>query len=142
MEIAQRRVTGGVGEMLVAAAFLKRGIPVYRPVVDTGVDLVVDINGKLQRIQIKSSADEGRRLCVHLGRRLHTDSEPGKCWARYEPGELDWYAVCCLAHNYIALVPAGGGATTLTFGDGRAEERLASIEINAVINRLLEEKDD
>ena len=139
MEMTQRRATGGVGEMLVAAAFLKRGIPVYRPVVDVGVDLVADINGKMQRIQVKSTADEGRSLHLHLNRRAHSGEAS---WVRYGKDELDWHAVCCLAHNYIALIPAGRAGVWLTFEEGKAGERLADFEIDTVIDRLLEEKHD
>lgn len=139
MEVTRLNAIGGVGEMLVAAAFLKRGIPVYRPVVDAGADLVADFGGKLQRIQVKSTADESKSLHIHLNRRSHNE---GAAWVRYGSGELDWHAVCCLAQNYIALIPAGQLGATLTFQEGRSSERLAELEINAVLDRLLEEKDD
>jgi hypothetical protein len=45
--------TGRAGEYAVASQLLVRGIPVYFPAVDTGVDLIA---GRSIRIQIKSSS--------------------------------------------------------------------------------------
>ena len=126
-------MVGGCGEAIVVAEFLKRGVPVYRPMVDTGADLVVDINGSLQRVQVKSSASTRRSVCFHLGRRNPNRGSGESCWLKYDNGSVDWYALCCIGHGYTALVPAGATCKTITF-PGREEQ-----EIGVVIEHLLEE---
>lgn len=126
-------MVGGCGEAIVAAEFMKRGIPVYRPMVDTGADLVVDINGSLQRVQVKSSASTRHCVCFHLGRRNPNRGSGESCWLKYDNGSVDWYALCCIGHGYTALIPAGATCKTITF-PGREEQ-----EIGVVIEHLLEE---
>lgn len=131
---------GALGESIVEAEFLRRGVPVYKPQVDTGADLVVDIGGALQRVQVKSSSCAKREVKFCLGRR---DSRRGKArhgWKSYEEGSVDWFALVCLGHDYVALVPAGRLNCKLTF-DSALSSRLAEMEIGAVIERLTEEKE-
>lgn len=127
---------GGSGEALVAAEFLRRGVPVYRPLVDNGADMVVDLNGSLKRVQVKSSVSDGHSIAFHFGRRSPRRNE-GPSWVPYEY-KPDLYALCCSGHNYIALVPSGRISTRLTF-DPSCADRLNEIEIGTVIGRLLEE---
>ena len=47
--------SGRYGEISVARKFIHYGIPVYQPVLDNGVDLLVELNGRLQKVQVKSS---------------------------------------------------------------------------------------
>lgn len=134
MGLTQERMTGGCGEAIVAAEFLKRGIPVYYPAVDTGADLVVDIGGSLQRVQVKSTRSPAASIPIHLCRRNHKRGTSERGWIKYENGGLDWYAVCCVDRGYTALVPADKAGLRITFG----ADRLKEIEIGAVIDRLLE----
>ena len=124
---------GGCGEAIVAAEFLKRGVPVYRPMVDTGADLVVDIHGSLQRVQVKSSASTEHRVSFHLSRRNPNREAGAGCWLKYDDGAVDWYALCCIGHGYTALVPAGPNSKSITFPGDEAQE------IGVVIEKLLEE---
>lgn len=126
-------MVGGCGEAIVAAEFMKRGVPVYRPMVDTGADLVVDIHGSLQRVQVKSSASTGHRVIFHLSRRNPNRGPGESSWLKYEDGAVDWYALCCIGHGYTALIPAGPDSKSITF-PGREEQ-----EIGVVIEHLLEE---
>lgn len=129
-------MVGGCGEAIVAAEFLKRGIPVYRPIVDNGADLVVDIGGELKRVQVKSSISTDRRVIFHLGRRNPNREAGAECWLAYDHEAVDWYALCCIGHNFTALVRPDKSTKRLTFGH---DERLSDIEIGAVIERELEE---
>lgn len=126
-------MVGGCGEAIVAAEFLKHGIPVYRPIVDNGADLVVDIHGSLQRVQVKSSASTDHRVNFHLCRRNPNRGAGESCWLQYEDGAVDWYALCCIAHGYTALIPAGPNTKSITFPGDEAQE------IGVVIEKLLEE---
>ena len=130
---------GCTGELLVAAEFIRRSIPVYQPMVDSGADLVVDIGGRLQRIQVKSTESKSRRVSVHLMRRGPSGQKGRRHWVRYAQGDLDWYAICCFGHDYIALIPADRAGTTITFDRETCGDRLDEIEIGAVIDRLMEE---
>lgn len=54
-------VKGKIGENIVIGELLKRGLEVYLPVVDAGVDCVIRGNsGKFYTVQIKTRATEGR----------------------------------------------------------------------------------
>lgn len=131
MELGARAI-GARGELFVAAEFLKRGFEVYTPLVDTGADLVVDLNGQLQRVQVKSCVGEGHRHEFKLGHRL-----PKRNWRAYGKDELDWYALCWVNKGYIALVPAGSGATSISFTEG--SENWRTNELGAVLDRLMKE---
>jgi len=49
---------GKMGELAVLAEILKRGFQVYQPMVDTGIDCLVDVGeGNYKEIQIKSRQD-------------------------------------------------------------------------------------
>jgi hypothetical protein len=50
---------GKMGELVVLGELLKRGFQVYQPMVDTGIDCLVDVgDGNFKEIQIKSREDE------------------------------------------------------------------------------------
>ena len=127
---------GGCGESAVAAEFLHNGIPVYTPLVDSGADLIVDINGRLCRVQVKSSLSEDHAVRFRLGRRF-----PGKHgWYDYDTAP-DFYALCAINRGYIALVPAGRKNIKLTFDNPACADRLMDMEIGMVIGRLKEESE-
>ena len=46
---------GNIGEVAAIKLFLQYDIPVYKPITDFGIDLVVYINNEFKKIQIKSS---------------------------------------------------------------------------------------
>jgi hypothetical protein len=101
--------------------------------VDTGADLVVDINGSLQRVQVKSSISTDHRVIFHLGRRNPNRGAGESSWLQYDDGAVDWYALCCIGYGYTALLPAGATCKTITFPGSK------ELEIGAVIDKLLEE---
>src|SRR2546425_12651003 len=48
-----------MGELTVLGELLKRGFQVYQPMVDTGIDCLVDVgDGNYKEIQIKSREDD------------------------------------------------------------------------------------
>lgn len=130
MELGTRAI-GTRGELLVAEEFLKRGCAVYTPLVDIGADLVVDLNGRLQKVQVKSYSGENRTHKFNLGHRL-----PLLSWRPYEKDELDWYALCWVNTGHTVLIPAGP-AMTVSFTEGTDSWR--SNEISAVLDRLMKE---
>jgi len=63
------RIDGAVAEMIVIADLIKRGYFAYKPLIEnTECDLVVDIDGKLVKIQIKSGHSDGEKIKVDLTR--------------------------------------------------------------------------
>lgn len=54
---------GAIGVQKVSATLLERGFLVNLPVFDSGYDLVSDWNGKLHRVQVKTTVgnEDGRR---------------------------------------------------------------------------------
>lgn len=125
---------GGCGESFVAAEFLRKGIPVYTPLVDSGADLVVDINGRLYRVQVKSSASMDHAVRFRLGRR----SPQKHGWQDYDSSP-DFYALCAIGRGYIALIPVGKKNIKLTFDNPACVDRLMEMEIGTVISRLMED---
>lgn len=47
---------GKIGEFSTIKKFLENNIPVYLPVVDDGVDMIVNINNEFKTVQVKSSS--------------------------------------------------------------------------------------
>ena len=59
--LAETSVTGKIGENVVIGEFLKRGLEVYLPVVDRGIDCVIrGRSGKFYKVQIKTRATKRR----------------------------------------------------------------------------------
>lgn len=141
MELVKQNMIGGCGESLVAAEFLKRGIPVYRPVVDVGADLIIDVNGTLQRVQVKTTTEKKSTHKFHLGRRNPHRGKDESAWLRYDKDVIDWYALCIFSRGYIALLPGRMGESTITFSK-RGLERLKQYEFGAVVDRMKEEKSE
>lgn len=134
MELGNRAI-GARGELIVAEEFLRRGYAVYTPLVDNGADLVVDLNGQLLRVQVKTYSGDDTGHVFKLKRRgpLCTG------WEDYGENAVDWYALCWLSHGYVALVPAGGlGSVYVSFTEHGAARR-EEIEIGAVLARLVKE---
>ena len=131
MELGSRAI-GTRGELLVAEEFLKRGCAVYTPLVDAGADMVVDLKGRLLRVQVKAYDGEADSHVFKLGHRSPLRSG----WLAYDENEFDWYALCWLSKGFIAMVPAGGATTIgMTLGTDRCNE----IEIGKVLDRLMKE---
>ena len=131
MELGNRAI-GARGELLVAEEFLRRGFAVYTPLVDAGADLIVDVGGRLLRVQVKAYSGDDDTHVFKLGHKL--PNKPG--WQRYDEGDLDLYALCWINKGYVALLPnCETTAIRVTVGSDRSKE----IEIGAVLARIMEE---
>jgi hypothetical protein len=59
LEDLDTQTKGKMGELAVLGELLKRGFQVYQPMVDTGIDCLVDVGeGNYKEIQIKSREDD------------------------------------------------------------------------------------
>lgn len=67
--LPQMRLDGAAAELKVTANLIQRGYFPYQPVMDnTECDLVVDANGHLYKIQVKSAYSDGEKIKVELTR--------------------------------------------------------------------------
>lgn len=95
---------GNIGQAKVVAEFVRLGVPVYTPFGEGyTADLIADFNGKLNRIQIKTTEN------------LHDDSY--MVWklmkqqgyhgnkVKYTSEEVDYFAVYCIETDILCLVP-------------------------------------
>lgn len=78
---------GCLAEFKIAAELLKRGYQVSRPLADSSVyDLIADINGKLIKIQVKSTSKKPYENTT--GVRIHVTRH-----RKYSTSEVDYYAL-------------------------------------------------
>lgn len=95
---------GNIGEAKVLAKFVELGLPVYLPFGDDEkADLVVEFNGKLNKIQIKTTADtlDGYYIVDLRNCKNHVCCpNPSQ---RYTEDDIDYFATYCLERDTICL---------------------------------------
>ena len=91
---------GKIGELAVIRKFVARGIQVYTPVIDSGADIIADLNGHLKKIQIKTSAKRNATNTATLFNlstcRYTFDNNDGKKKLKtvhYSLDEVDYFAL-------------------------------------------------
>lgn len=101
----RNKIIGDIGEALCLAELIKRGICVYLPFSEnSSADLIADFNGKLNKIQIKTSEKlkDGRikwKLCSNT-------TVKGKSTRHtYTEDEIDYYCLYNIDTQLCLLVP-------------------------------------
>jgi prevent-host-death family protein len=107
MFVMYSNVKGAIAEQAIVLAATKLRIPVSRPVSEHGrADLVLEIGGELQRVQVKwgrlSPTEDAITVVLHTSRRTRT----GHARSTYGPGEVELFAVYCGALDRCFLLPA------------------------------------
>jgi DNA polymerase III subunit gamma/tau len=107
MFVMDSNVKGAVAEQAIVLAATKLRIPVWRPVSEHGrADLVLEIGGELQRVQVKwgrlSPREDAITVVLHTSRRTRT----GHVRSTYGLGEVELFAVYCGALDRCFLLPA------------------------------------
>ena len=96
---------GNIGEAIVLAEFIKRGIQVSIPFGDNArYDLIADFNGKLNRIQVKycnQITDNGSVLCPCASSTNHTTN---KHYTIYN-NDVDYFCFYIVIWDVVILVP-------------------------------------
>lgn len=95
---------GNIGEVRVLAEFVKLGIPCYLPYGDGNtVDLIAEFNGKLNRIQIKTTATLNKVGAMEW----KVTRQAGYHGSReaYQADEIDYFAFYCVETDIVCLVP-------------------------------------
>ena len=94
---------GNIGEAKVLSKFVELGIPVYLPFGDNEkADLIADFNGKLNKIQVKTSveANDGK---MKFDITSSTTHRKNGCKHVYTKEEIDYFACYNLARDCILL---------------------------------------
>lgn len=95
---------GNIGEAKVLCKFVELGIPVYIPFGDNEkADLIADFNGKLNKIQIKTSqkAEGGKMVFDLTSSTLHRKNGEKHI---YTNNEIDYFACYNIERDKIFLV--------------------------------------
>ena len=95
---------GNIGEAKVLCKFVELGIPVYIPFGDNEkADLIADFNGKLNKIQIKTSqkAEEGKMIFDLTSSTTHRQNGEKHI---YNDNEIDYFACYNIARDKIFLI--------------------------------------
>jgi PD-(D/E)XK endonuclease len=95
---------GAIAEACIAAAALKLGVEVYRPVAEGGrYDMILDIGGKLWRVQCKWATRRGETLVISCqSARRCAD---GFIRRRYTAEEIDAIGAYSLELDRCFLIP-------------------------------------
>lgn len=109
---------GDLGKGKILADLLSRGVKVAIPISeDLRYDLVIDRDGKLERMQCKATVSDGQVLAVKC---RSTSSWAGKTrnTHKYTASDVDWIAVYDQTTESVYYVPSS------ELGKGRTELRL------------------
>lgn len=104
---------GNIGEAKVLCKFVELGIPVYLPFGDNErADLIADFNGKLNRIQIKTSvkAEDGKMIFDLTSSTMHRSNGVKH---KYTNQEVDYFACYNIARDKIFLIPVDKPRTSI-----------------------------
>lgn len=96
---------GNIGEAKVLTKFVELGIPVYLPFGDNEkADLIVEFNGKLNKIQVKTSqkAENGKMIFNLVSSTTHRKNGNKHI---YTNNEIDYFACYNISRDKIFLIP-------------------------------------
>jgi prevent-host-death family protein len=120
---------GNAAELAIAAEAAKLGLPVFAPLTEHGrYDLVLEVAGRLLRVQCKWGACNGETISVRLSSSYHSPTR-GYVVRKYTAEEVDAIGVYCDRTRRCYLVPiehvAGVGRLTLRLTPARNNQRAA-----------------
>jgi hypothetical protein len=116
--MAPLKQLGDTAELAVALDLRRRGYGVAFPFgEDCDYDLVVDRNGRLERVQVKHTRSDGEVVIVRCRSQSLTNGKV-RATKRYTADTIDWLAVYDATSARCFYVPAS------ELAEGRAELRL------------------
>jgi hypothetical protein len=120
---------GNVAELAIAKEAAGLGLAVFAPLTEHArYDLVLDIKGRLLRVQCKWASCQGDVICVRLRSNYHSPTR-GYVVATYGRAEVDAVAVYCGDLDRCYLLPidlvAGCGVISLRLRQTRNNQRAA-----------------
>lgn len=108
---------GTYGENVIINKCIENDIKVYLPVVDDhGVDMILDIGGKLNRVQVKTSTEQSgvnkdKTLFNLKSSQIRHNNETGEYYSEshgYRDDDVDLFALHDLIHNRSYLIKNDG----------------------------------
>ena len=95
---------GNLGEARVLTEFVKLGIQCYLPYGDAShVDLIAEFNGKLNRIQVKTTEYLNRAGAMEWKVTKQEGYHGNR--VNYSVDEIDYFAFYCIETDIVCLVP-------------------------------------
>lgn len=140
--IINTREEGALGEARVVYEFQKYGVNVSKPLSDNApYDLVIDVVGKLYKIQIKTSAFvENNATLFRLAKTRYnrTSSRVDK----YTSDEVDYYALYSIPRDKVYIVAYNDAPSTemsirYDDGEGHISQKTMRYEENYSIDNVL-----
>ena len=132
---------GNIGEAKILCKFVELGIPVYLPFGDNEkADLIADFNGKLNKIQIKTSikAEDGKMIFDLTSSTVHRKNGEKHI---YTKDEIDYFACYNIARDKIFLIPineAPNTAITIRYEKPKNNQNQGiKLEENYLIDNIL-----
>lgn len=106
------KAVGNIGEAKTLCKFVELGIPTYIPFGDNEKsDFIADFNGKLNRIQVKTSVKaEGGKYMFDLT--SSTSHRKNGYKHVYTSEEIDYFSLYNLARDKVLLVPVDNTSST------------------------------
>jgi hypothetical protein len=96
---------GLIGESLAIYKFTKLGIPVYLPLGEnTRADLVIDIDGKLLKCQVKTTEKivNNKKFIIKLQMtRANKNTNKSLC---YSLNDIDYFILVCLENDFVGML--------------------------------------
>jgi len=118
---------GNIGEAKVLAKFVEMGIPIYIPFGDDEkADLVAEFNGKLNKIQVKTSI-KSKNGCSIFDLTSSTAHRTNGGRRKYSNSEIDYFALYSLDRDKIYLMKAPDNpmtAITIRFEDTKSGKKI------------------
>ena len=110
---------GKIGELKTIEKFLEKNIPVYTPIVDnSGVDLIADINGKLLKIQVKTSTrNDSEKTCFELtttNARYKKNGERTGITKKYSSENIDYFSLYDYTSDELYMLKNTGEKSSVT----------------------------
>jgi hypothetical protein len=116
MFVMNSNVKGAVAEQAIVLAATKLRVPVWRPVSEHGrADLVLEIGGRLLRVQVKWGRLSAARDVVIVSLFTSRCTTHGHVRGTYAADEVDLFAIYCGQLDRCFLLPSvvGAGKTEL-----------------------------
>lgn len=132
---------GNIGEAKVLAKFVEFGIPVYIPFGDDEkADLVAEFDGKLNKIQVKTSVKSTSGCSIfHLTSSTAHRTNGGR--KKYSNSEIDYFALYSLDRDKVYLMKAPDNpmtAITIRFEDTKSGKKIGvNYESDFLIENVL-----
>lgn len=100
---------GNIGEAKTLAKFVELGIPVYIPFGDNEkADLVAEFNGKLNKIQCKTSVKLGRNNSIVVNAVSTYSNSHSTITTRYSQDDADYFSIYNVETDTLVLFPNNG----------------------------------